>query len=269
MTDETTDRQGCPEWRVMMHGFVDDELDSVHSAQFENHLASCPDCTAELERLQIMRRLTRQDGVKWPMPSAVRSTLLDAIAEDGRSRAAARHGAYARQTWWARALRYLKEWSFIPSLGVLAASAFLFVNAPSSSLPIQNEVLASHIRSLLANHLTDVLTSDQHTVKPWFDGKIDFSPPVVDLAPQGFPLVGGRVDYVGGKVVAALIYKRHAHIINVFVWPDKPQAQAADTHEGYNVVKWSAGGLVFWAVSDVGTSDLDAFRDDFIHQAGL
>jgi anti-sigma factor RsiW len=269
MNDENADKEGCLEWSVMLHGFIDDELDSVHTAQFESHLATCPDCTAELERLQTMRRLMRQDGVKWPMPSAVRSTLLDAIAEEGRSRADARQGARAQQTWRARGLRYVKEWSFIPSLGVLAASAFLFVNAPSSSLPIQDEVLASHIRSLLANHLTDVLTSDQHTVKPWFDGKIDFSPPVVDLAPQGFPLVGGRVDYIDGKVVAALIYKRRAHIINVFVWPDKPEAETSDTHEGYNVVKWSGGGLVFWAVSDVAPSDLVAFRDDFVHQAGL
>jgi anti-sigma factor RsiW len=268
MTDETADRESCPEWRVMMHGFVDDELDSAHSAQFESHRAACPDCAAELERLYAMRRRTRQEGVKWPLPSAVRSSLLDAIAAESRGRADARQRA-SRQTWWSRGLRHVKEWSFIPSLGVLAASAFLFVHAPASSLPIQNEVLASHIRSLLANHLTDVLTSDQHTVKPWFDGKIDFSPPVVDLAPQGFPLVGGRIDYIGGRVVAALIYKRRAHIINVFVWPDRPEAEATDTHDGYNVLKWSGGGLVFYAVSDVGASDLAAFRDDFIRQAAL
>jgi anti-sigma factor RsiW len=268
MSEENTDKESCQEWRVMLHGFIDDELDSVHTAQFESHLQSCPNCTAELERLQTMRRLTRQDGVKWPVPSAVRSSVLDVLAQEERSRIAARRPA-TQQTWWARGLQYMKEWSFIPSLGVLAASAFLFVNAPSSNLPIQDEVLASHLRSLLANHLTDVLTSDQHTVKPWFDGKIDFSPPVVDLAPQGFPLVGGRVDYIDGRVVAALIYRRHAHIINVFVWPDKPGAETTSAHEGYNVVKWSGGGLVFWAVSDVATSDLTAFRDDFIRQAGI
>jgi anti-sigma factor RsiW len=145
----------------------------------------------------------------------------------------------------------------------------LFVNVTRQELPIQNEIVASHVRSMLASHLTDVETSDQHTVKPWFNGRIDFSPPVVDLAPQGFPLVGGRVDYIGGRVVAALVYRRHGHIINLFVWPGSPASQRAATHEGYNLDEWSADGLSFWAISDVSAADLAAFRDNFSKQAGL
>jgi anti-sigma factor RsiW len=122
---------------------------------------------------------------------------------------------------------------------------------------------------MLASHLTDVETSDQHTVKPWFNGRIDFSPPVVDLAPQGFPLVGGRVDYIGGRVVAALVYRRHGHIINLFVWPGSPASQLTAAREGYNLDEWSADGLSFWAISDVSAADLAAFRDNFSKQAGL
>jgi anti-sigma factor RsiW len=268
MSEEAGDKQNCPEWRVMLHGFLDDELDSVHAARFEGHLASCPHCTAELERLRTMRRRMRQDGVKWPMPEEVRSTILETLSSERQAIPERRVGHAPRMTWWQRALRLTKEWGFVPSLAALAASAFLFVSVPRQDLSIENEILASHVRSLLAEHLTDVQTSDQHTVKPWFNGKIDFSPPVVDLAAQGFPLVGGRVDYIGGRVVAALIYRRHGHVINLFVWPNTSATRSTAAHDGYNVTEWSGGGLVFWAVSDVSAPDLAAFRDNFVRAAG-
>ena len=151
----------------------------------------------------------------------------------------------------------------MPSLAVLAASLMLVLNVPQQSQSIEDQLLASHVRSMLADHLTDVLTSDQHTVKPWFNGKIDFSPPVVDLAAQGFPLVGGRVDYLDGRVVAALIYRRHGHVINLFIWPATLETRSNTEKDGYNFVEWNVDGLVFWAVSDVAAPDLSAFRDDF------
>jgi anti-sigma factor RsiW len=262
------EKVSCTGWTAMLHGFVDGELDSVHAAEFESHLATCPDCRQAMEKLHAVKRTIGQDGVKWQAPPDVRSHILAALSlENGAANAA--FSPASAEPLWRRALRYARQWSYIPSLAVLAASMLLFVNVTRQELPIQNEIVASHVRSMLASHLTDVETSDQHTVKPWFNGRIDFSPPVVDLAPQGFPLVGGRVDYIGGRVVAALVYRRHGHIINLFVWPGSPASLRTAAREGYNLDEWSADGLSFWAISDVSAADLAAFRDNFSKQAGL
>ncbi|RUM23560.1 anti-sigma factor [Rhizobium vallis] len=253
-------QKGCPEWRIMLHGFVDGELDSVHAAQFEDHLATCANCRTEMEGVRAVRGIIDQDGVKWRPPEALRSQVLSMLSFEQ----AATASSLSRQApVWRRALDFIRQWSFVPSLAVLAAGAFLFINAPSQILLLQDQIMASHVRSMMADHLTDVLTSDQHTVKPWFNGKIDFSPPVSDLAKDGFPLVGGRVDYIGGRAVAALVYRRHGHVINLFIWPAASAAQATTVHDGYNMKQWSDGGLVFWAISDVAPSDLAEFETLF------
>ncbi len=130
---------------------------------------------------------------------------------------------------------------------------------------LEDQLVASHVRSLLADHLTDVATSDRHTVKPWFNGRIDYAPPVPDLASDGYPLAGGRLDYAGNCVVAALVYRRRAHVINLFVLPhDRETAtKTAARHDSYSVVHWTQSGLDFWAVSDIETGDLEAFHQAF------
>ena len=133
---------------------------------------------------------------------------------------------------------------------------------------VEDEIVAGHVRSLLANHLTDVATSNQHVVKPWFNGRIDFSPPVVDLAATGFPLVGGRVDYIGGRVVAALVYRRSGHAINLFVWPAETPPEGPSQHDGYNLLRWSAGGLAYWAISDLNPEELRDFESQFRRATG-
>lgn len=251
------------EWSDLLHGFIDGELDPTNAARFEAHRATCGECSREMEDALMVKRLAGRDGVKWQTPDAVRARVQAALALEQTMMARAMTATIPAESPWHRLWRFVRQWSFIPSLAVLAASLMLVLNVPQQSQTIEDQLLASHVRSMLADHLTDVLTSDQHTVKPWFNGKIDFSPPVVDLVAQGFPLVGGRVDYLNGRVVAALIYRRHGHIINLFIWPGASATRSTAEKEGYNFAEWYADGLVFWAVSDVSAPDLTAFRDDF------
>jgi anti-sigma factor RsiW len=257
----------CAEWELMLHGFMDGELDSAHSLQFEQHLAMCSQCTNQLERFQALKQVVSQNGVRWQTPDHVRAQVLAAVSREAathaRSAATPERRESERQF---SVLGFIKQWMFVPSLAALAASLFLVIAPIHDRSPIEDEIVASHVRSLLVNHLTDVTTSNQHTVKPWFNGKIDFSPPVVDLASQGFPLVGGRVDYIGGRVVAALIYRRNAHLINVFVWPASPAAAITASRDGYNMDNWSQDGLTFWAVSDASADDVNRFRETFSEQ---
>jgi len=256
----------CPEWAMMLHGFVDGELDAAHSLQIEQHIATCPHCAKELESLQALKQRIAQQGVHWRTPDHVRAQVLAAISQEAAKQA--RTQPVTRFSL----LEFVRRWLFVPSLAALAASLFLVVGPMSERSSVGDEVIASHVRSLLVDHLTDVATSDQHIVKPWFNGKIDFSPPVFDLAREGFPLQGGRVDYIGGRVVAALVFKRHAHVINLFVWPASDATattvKATASRDGHNIETWRAGGLAFWAVSDVSADDLARFRDAFSNRTG-
>jgi len=153
------------------------------------------------------------------------------------------------------------------SAGLAAAAALLLTVAlpqPRASDDIAQQLVSGHVRSLLANHLVDVVTSDQHVVKPWFNGRIDFSPATPDLKAQGFPLVGGRLDYIGGRVVPAIVYRRRLHTINLFAWPvGGPAPTTTGAPDGYHLRHWRRDGLDYWAVSDVGDGDLAAFEKAF------
>ena len=254
----------CAEWDLMLHGFIDGELDAAHSLQLERHLATCPHCDTQLRRLEALKQAVTQNGVRWRTPDHVRAQVLAAVAHEAAMQARSSAAPQNRQGEKRfNFLEFVRQWMFVPSLAALAASLFLVTAPIHQRSPIEDEILASHVRSLLVNHLTDVATSDQHTVKPWFNGKIDFSPPVVDLAPQGFPLLGGRIDYIGGRVVAALIYRRQAHLINLFIWPASAAGPTTASRDGYNMENWSEDGLTFWAVSDVSAGEVEKFRETF------
>jgi anti-sigma factor RsiW len=248
----------------MLHGFFDGELDAAHSLRLEQHLASCSHCSNQLEGLESLKKTVAQTGVRWRTPEHVRAQVLAAIEREAATQA--RSPAAATRGQMFKVLELAKQWLFVPSLAALAASLFIVMSLPQDRSSLQEELVASHVRSLLVDHLTDVATSDRHTVKPWFNGKIDFSPPVVDLAPQGFPLVGGRVDYIGARVVAALVYRRQGHFINVFVWPAASAAATSATRDGFNMANWSQDGLNFWAISDVNSDDINKFREAFTSQ---
>lgn len=255
--------QPCADWDGLLSAYLDGELDAAHGAAVERHLAACPACAAALARMAEVRRRVAREAVRWSVPEGVRQRVLSALAAEAEP--PRRAGLAARLHGW---LASPGGWSFLPSLAVLAAALLMILlprGAPEPGRePVVSQLIASHVRSQLADHLTDVPSSDRHTVKPWFGGKIDFSPQVVDLSARGFPLAGGRLDYVGGRVVAALVYRRNGHVINVFAWPSGAPARPARARDGYNVANWTEAGLTYWAVSDLNTVELKEFQEDFV-----
>lgn len=250
--------RACPDKEPMLHGLLDGELDAANAVALESHLKSCPGCSAELQHLAALGRLVRAHGVAYAAPAGLADRIEASISGGGGATAAPRR------------LGALAPWGLSGALAAVAASlALLLVNPGAHERAIEDEVIAGQIRSLQAGHLVDVATSDRHTVKPWFNGKVDFAPPVVDLAAQGFPLAGGRLDYLHGRSVAALVYRRRAHVINLFVWPSHPGETLSGraSRNGYNVAYWTSGGLEFWAVSDVDGADLQRFAQAYRGQA--
>lgn len=248
---------------MLLHAFLDRELDAAHTLRCEAHVAGCPVCAAELTRLRAMRERLAEGDVAWRAPEALRTRILDALARE-EHRAAPRSPATMA---WLRPLA-TRRGSLPAGLALAASLAFAVVlTRPEPATDLTGQLVAGHVRSLLADHLTDVQTSDQHTVKPWFSGKVDFSPPVIDLSDRGFPLVGGRLDYIDGKVVAALIYRRNKHFINLFVWPADTHPPRSLAQDGYNILGWRQAGLSYWVVSDLNAVELREFKDDFAERA--
>ena len=247
----------CQETQSLIHGYMDGELDLVRSLEFERHLNGCEVCALAYERHKSLQSLVRGGSLYFKAPAGLERRLHASLSNIHRVATKAEARAVAPSRAWA--------WGGVAATlaAVVILGLVLQTSRPSQQGLMAEEVVSSHIRSLMANHLTDVASSDQHTVKPWFNGKLDFSPPVVDLATSGFPLVGGRLDYLAGRPVPALVYQRRKHIINVFTWPassaghDSGVPAKAATRQGYNALHWTQSGMTYWAVSDLNSRELE------------
>ena len=269
----------CAESEILLHALLDGELDAGHAREVERHLEGCPRCAAQLRAFRDLQQAMPAAQLRFAAPMSLRrrieTTLPSARAahsasEDARERAFPSEASGQRGKSIVRSSSRRSMFKGFAMGSVLsaavAATLFIAVIRTDHDQSVLGDVLSAHVRSLQGEHLTDVQTSDQHTVKPWFNGKLDVAPPVVDLTAQGFRLIGGRLDYIDGKTVASIVYRRRTHVINLFV----AQGTASDHRgaklekmQGFNIRCWSAQGLEFFAVSDVNADELREFVDKF------
>ena len=240
----------CDEVGALLTAYSDGELDLVRALEVEKHLASCASCSQTLESVNAVKLAINSSDLYVAPPPSLRRNILKAVRASDR-------GARSWSVDWRDMLKLA-----IPIASVALAVLVLVPQIRSVDEGLAEEVASCHVRALMLDHKTDVASSDKHTVKPWFQGKLDFSPPVTDLADRGFPLVGGRLDYLQGRAVAALVYQRRQHLINVFVFPANGKLEMSDSltvRKGYNLVHWTQSGMTFWAVSDLNRDDLTGF----------
>jgi anti-sigma factor RsiW len=241
----------CQPTTELLNGYLDGELDLVRALEVERHLQDCAACARIHARRLDLRNEMESAALYHPAPAALETRLRAALRGVDAASPAERSIA----------------WRKFALVGSIAASLLMTWTLATRSKPpahddlLAHDVLASHVRSLLADHLSDVASSDQHTVKPWFNGLLDFSPWVGDLGDEGFPLMGGRLDYLDGRSVAALVYKRRKHVINLFVWPapDGDSLTKAGRINGFHYLHWKAEGMNWWAISDLNANELDDF----------
>jgi anti-sigma factor RsiW len=259
----------CADTEIMLHALIDGELDAGHARDVEAHVATCPACGAELKTFRAMRATMADANLKEAAPAQLRNRIEAALALPPARVAAPRQSwlAALRASWRDSWKNLFGGFAVGTALsGAVAASLVIAVVRDGQNQQIASNVVSAHLRSLQAGHLTDVETSDQHAVKPWFNGKLDVAPPVIDLTAQGFTLIGGRLDYINGQPVASIVYRRRKHVINLFV--AQPLGAAIrgvkdETVQGFNIRHWRESGLDLWAVSDIDAGELDEFGQKF------
>jgi anti-sigma factor RsiW len=242
----------CEDSQVLLHGYLDRELDPSGSIAFEAHLASCKDCSREFERYKNLGAAIRNSADYFTAPPELRSAIVSHLRP-----------SRPNEGW--RPSR-LPVWQVLVGSVTAVLIATLSLNTilehRSAENFIAQEIVASHARSMMANHLFDVASSDRHTVKPWLDRNLDFAPTVADFAKQDFALAGGRLDYIDHREVAALVYRHRQHIVNVFIWPAGDAGVSLPhwiTQQGYNLAHWTESGMNYWVISDADRSGLNDF----------
>jgi anti-sigma factor (TIGR02949 family) len=245
----------CQDKEPLLHAFADGELDAGNALAIEAHVAGCPGCAETLETIRAVKAQLRRAELRYAAPASLRARVEEALAAEVPNRPQRRR--FGAETW-----------IMSGAIGALAAGFAALALIPTGAT-LESQLIDAQARSLEAQHLVDVATSDRHTVKPWFNGKVDFAPPVVDLASQGYPLVGGRLDRIDGRRAAALVFRRGPHVINLFIWPgEAPAGPTLERKEGYNLVRWGQGGLTLWAVSDCDPGALQGFQKAFAAATG-
>jgi len=239
----------CKDCAAWLHPYLDNELEVEMAVRVSQHIATCAECKAKLAEMQALCEGIRNHVPYHSAPELLQRRIMSKIN---------REKSFSTKKWIAPAF----------SAAALATSVILYFAIPSGQDMLVDEVVSSHVRSLMEQHLTDVASSDKHTVKPWFAGKIDFSPPVYDLKEQGYPLLGGRLDYIRHQNVAALSYKRNKHIINLFIMPNNASDSVIHTtsKRGFNIVSWQKNNMAFEAASDLNKQELEAFAQMIISQ---
>jgi anti-sigma factor RsiW len=244
----------CQITQEFIHAYVDGELDLARSLEIEQHLRECQACASAYHNQTALRSALRDRSLYHSAPAGLEKRVRSSLRREARSEVGRRWFGWRWLPVGAMALILvlgLAIWRAVPGLRT-SGDEFL-----------AQEMVSNHVRSLqLESHRTDVISSDQHTVKPWFDGKLDFAPPVKDLSSQGFPLIGGRLEYLNNRAVAALIYQRQKHYINLYIWPAEQSnatSEVGTKRQGYNLLHWTNSGMTYWAISDLNGVELHEF----------
>jgi anti-sigma factor RsiW len=249
----------CDEAKILLHALIDGELDAGHAREVEAHVATCPGCAAELAAYREMREAMSKADLRFTAPAHLRERIEATLPKAAP--------APSNVTPLASRRSLLRGFAMGSALSALAATGLVAIVLRNDDQQlVESEVVSAHLRSLQPGHLIDVVSTDQHTVKPWFNGKLDVSPPVIDLTGQGFTLIGGRLDYVDARAIGAVVYKRRAHVINLFVAQTSNSTRKPakiETIQGFNIRRWSDRGMNFWAVSDIGADELAEFGEKF------
>jgi anti-sigma factor RsiW len=245
----------CDEAEILLHALLDGELDAGHAREVEAHIAGCPACAAQFKAYREMSTAIAGADLHYAAPASLRRRIEAALPQTQTPIPMPNRRSVLRGFAMGSAV------SAIAATGLVA-----IVLRNDDEARIESEIVSAHLRSLQAGHLTDVISTDQHTVKPWFNGRLDVAPPVIDLTAQGFTLIGGRLDYVDARPIGAIVYRRREHVINLFVAQTastESRSAKMETIQGFNIRRWSDRGLNYWAVSDIAADELAEFGEKF------
>jgi mycothiol system anti-sigma-R factor len=242
----------CTDIQAALPAYMDGELDPLRNLEIEQHMQHCAVCSQTYKADQALQTAVKTGAQYYSAPADLRKRIQSSIRQVAKS-----EPIFPAMPW-----RWLAVAASVAVVVILAWALSPRLHGLDTEQLVAQEVVSSHVRSLMVDHVADVMSSDQHTVKPWFTGKLDFSPPVKNLAKEGFPLVGGRLDYLDNRAVAALVYQRQNHFINLFIWPSSRDTQVNTktlARQGYHLLHWTQSGMTYWAVSDLNTTGLQEF----------